>query len=150
MWLDHHEVRFQHEQWAVWGVSKTKTRKRRSKTREGVLPYKGLMGTCSQPGYVFRDFCHKQGIDFIIFCLSQGIDFCLKQGRGMRGQTAPPHPRIYRVPPPPPGLRPKTPWTKTKTLGLQQRRSGLKRRPSQGVYHPRKDTLFEKLIKSIP
>ena len=51
---------------------------------------------------------------------------------------------------PPPGLRPKTPWTKTKTLGLKQRRSGLKRRPSQGVYHPRKDTLFEKLIKSIP
>ena len=32
----------------------------------GVLPYKGLMGTCSQPGYVFRDFCHKQCIDFII------------------------------------------------------------------------------------
>ena len=49
----------------------------------GVLPYKGLMGTCGQPGYVFRDFCLKQGIDFIIFCLSQGIDlinFCLKQG----------------------------------------------------------------------
>ena len=41
------------------------------------------MGTCSQPGYVFRDFCLKQGIDFIIFCLNQGIDFinfCLKQG----------------------------------------------------------------------
>ena len=31
------------------------------------------MGTCSQPGYVFRDFCLKQGIDFIIFCLNQGI-----------------------------------------------------------------------------
>ena len=42
---------------------------------EGVLPYKGLMGTCGQPGYVFRDFCLKQGIDFIIFCLNQGIDF---------------------------------------------------------------------------
>ena len=39
----------------------------------GVLPYKGLMGTCGQPGYVFRDFCLKQGIDFIIFCLNQGI-----------------------------------------------------------------------------
>ena len=41
------------------------------------------MGTCGQPGYVFRDFCLKQGIDFIIFCLNQGIDFinfCLKQG----------------------------------------------------------------------
>ena len=39
------------------------------------------MGTCGQPGYVFRDFCLKQGIDFIIFCLNQGIDFinfCLK------------------------------------------------------------------------
>ena len=41
------------------------------------------MGTCGQPGYVFRDFCLKQGIDFIIFCLNQGIDFinfCLKHG----------------------------------------------------------------------
>ena len=49
----------------------------------GVLPYKGLMGTCGQPGYVFQDFCLKQGIDFVIFCLDQGIDFiniCLKQG----------------------------------------------------------------------
>ena len=35
----------------------------------GVLPYKGLMGTCGQPGYFFRDFCLKQGIDFINFCL---------------------------------------------------------------------------------
>ena len=39
----------------------------------GVLRYKGLMGTCGQPGYVFRDFCLKQGIDFINFCLKQGI-----------------------------------------------------------------------------
>ena len=50
----------------------------------GVLHYKGLMGTCGQPGNVFRDFCLKPGIDFIIFCLNQGIDFisfCLyKQG----------------------------------------------------------------------
>ena len=42
-------------------------------TRVGVLPYKGLMGTCGQPGYVFRDFCLKQGIEFINFCLKQGI-----------------------------------------------------------------------------
>ena len=42
-------------------------------SREGVLPYKGLRGTCGQPGYVFRDFCPKQGIEFIIFCLNQGI-----------------------------------------------------------------------------
>ena len=41
----------------------------------GVLPYKGLIETCGQPGYVFRDFCLKQGIDVIIFCLNQGIDF---------------------------------------------------------------------------
>ena len=27
-----------------------------------VLPYKDLMGTCGQPGYVFREFCLKQGI----------------------------------------------------------------------------------------
>ena len=41
------------------------------------------MGTCDQPGYVFRDFCLKQGIDFIIFCPNQGIDFinfCPNQG----------------------------------------------------------------------
>ena len=92
------------------------------------------MGTCGQPGYVFRDFCLEQGIEFIIFCLNQGIDLsnfglnwvkCLKQGiknrnsvlnrvgkpaifvlnlkpgQGMRGCAAPPHPGIYRVPPPP-------------------------------------------------
>ena len=50
---------------------------------EGVLPYKGLMGTYGQPGYVFLDFCLKQGIDFITFCLNQCIDFinfCLKHG----------------------------------------------------------------------
>ena len=40
----------------------------------GVLPYKGLMGTYGQPGYVFRDFCLKQGIEFTIFCLNQVID----------------------------------------------------------------------------
>ena len=39
----------------------------------GVLPYKGLLETCGQPGYVFQDFCLKQGIDFIIFCVIQGI-----------------------------------------------------------------------------
>ena len=48
-----------------------------------------LMGTCGQPGYVYRDFCLEQGIEFIIFCLNQGIDLsnfvlnwvkCLKQG----------------------------------------------------------------------
>ena len=44
---------------------------------EGVLPYKGLMGTCGQPGYVFRDFCLKQGIEFIIFRLNQGIDLSI-------------------------------------------------------------------------
>jgi len=43
----------------------------------GVLPYKGLMGTCGQPGYVFRDFCLKQCIEFIIFCLHQGIDLSI-------------------------------------------------------------------------
>ena len=26
-------------------------------------------------------------------------DICLKQGQGMRGRAAPPHTRIYRVPP---------------------------------------------------
>ena len=58
----------------------------------GVLPFKGLMGTCGHPGYVFRDSCLEQDIDFIIFCLNQG--------QGMRGRAAPPHPRIYWVPPP--------------------------------------------------
>lgn len=36
----------------------------------GVLPYKGLIGTCGQLGCVFRDFCLKQSIEFIIFCLN--------------------------------------------------------------------------------
>ena len=31
------------------------------------------MGTCGQPGYIFRDSCFKKGIEFIIFCLNQGI-----------------------------------------------------------------------------
>ena len=43
----------------------------------GVLPYKGLMGACGQPGYVFRDFCLKLGIKFINVCLSQGIDLSI-------------------------------------------------------------------------
>ena len=45
------------------------------------------MGTCGQPGYVFRDFCLKQGIDFIIFGLNQGIgfiNFCLKQDKCLK------------------------------------------------------------------
>ena len=40
----------------------------------GVLPYKGLMGTCGQSGYVFRGFRLKQGIEFIdlsIFVLNR-------------------------------------------------------------------------------
>ena len=41
----------------------------------GVLLYKGLMGTCGQPGYVLEDFCLKQDIDSIILCLNQAIDF---------------------------------------------------------------------------
>ena len=43
----------------------------------GVLPYKSLMGTCGQQGYVFRDFCLKQGIEFIIFCRNRGIDLSI-------------------------------------------------------------------------
>ena len=47
--------------------------------------------------------CLKQGIKKSEFCLKQGrkiSDICLKQGQGMRGRAAPPHPGIYRVPPP--------------------------------------------------
>ena len=51
--------------------------------RGGVLPYKGLMRTCGQPGYVFRDFCLKQGIEFIIFCLNQGIGLSIFVLNGM-------------------------------------------------------------------
>ena len=36
----------------------------------GVLPYKGLMGMCGQPGIL-------QGIEFIIFCLNQGSDLSI-------------------------------------------------------------------------
>ena len=103
---------------------------------EGVLPYKGLMGTCGQPGYVFRDFCLEQGIEFIIFCLNQDIDlsifvlkwvkylkqeyqkseFCLKMGRKIsdiclkQGQgmrgRAAPPQPGIHRVPPPPGLSP--------------------------------------------
>ena len=41
----------------------------------GLLPYKGLLGTCGQSGYVFRDFRLKQGINFLLVCLKQGIFF---------------------------------------------------------------------------
>ena len=49
--------------------------------------------------------CLKQGIKKSEFCLKQGrkiSDIRLKQGQGMRGRAAPPHPEIYRVPPPSP------------------------------------------------
>ena len=35
----------------------------------GVLPYEGLMKTCGQPGYVFRDFCLKQVSNLSFFVL---------------------------------------------------------------------------------
>ena len=47
-------------------------------SKVGVLPYKGLLGTCGQPGYVSRDFCLEQGIDLSIFVLNWVK--CLKQG----------------------------------------------------------------------
>ena len=63
---------------AAMGIQDTDCKKRGRETPGGgVLPYKGLMGTCGQPGYVFRDFCLKQGIEFIIFCLNQGIDLSI-------------------------------------------------------------------------
>ena len=37
----------------------------------GVLPYKGLMGTCAQSGYVYQNFCLKQGIDFYHYVLNR-------------------------------------------------------------------------------
>ena len=75
-------------------VSRERAAKRIDEERKppgggGVLPYKGLMGTCGQLGYVFRDFCLEQGIAFTIFFLNEGIDLsifvlkwvkCLKQG----------------------------------------------------------------------
>ena len=74
-----------------------------------------------EQGIEFIIFCLNQGIDLSIFvlnwvkCLKTGYqksefclkmgrkisDICLKQGQGMRGRAAPPHPGIYRVPPPP-------------------------------------------------
>ena len=38
-------------------IKQEKTGERELLEEEGVLPYKGSIGTCSQPGYVFRDFC---------------------------------------------------------------------------------------------
>jgi len=48
----------------------------------------------SQTGYQKSEFSLKQDRKI--------SDICLKQGQGMRGRAAPPHPGIYRVPPPPP------------------------------------------------
>ena len=59
----------------------------------GDTPLQGLMGTCGQPRYVFRDFCLEQGIEFIIFCLNQG--------QGMRGRAGTSPPRDISSPPPP-------------------------------------------------
>ena len=39
----------------------------------GVLPYKGLTGTCGPTGYGFQDFCLERGIYFAPFCLKRGI-----------------------------------------------------------------------------
>ena len=49
--------------------------------------------------------CLKQGIknrNSVLKRVGKSAIFCLKHGQGMRGVAAPPHPRIYRVPPPPP------------------------------------------------
>ena len=75
----------------------------------GILPYKGLMGTCGQSEYMlFRIFVLNR-VSFPGKFLKKGKvlgtgyqnsgDFCLKQGQGLRGRAAPPHSRIYRVPP---------------------------------------------------
>ena len=41
----------------------------------GVIPYKSLMGTCGQPGHVFRDFCLEQGIfSWTINSLRDSVD----------------------------------------------------------------------------
>ena len=39
----------------------------------GVLPHKGLAGTCGPLGYGSQDFCLEQGINFSPFCLKQGV-----------------------------------------------------------------------------
>ena len=44
------------------------------KPRGGELPWKSLMGTWGQPGYVFRDFCLKQGIFLNSFVIANGFD----------------------------------------------------------------------------
>ena len=44
------------------------------KPRGGELPWKSLMGTWGQPGYLFRDFCLKQGIFLNSFVIANGFD----------------------------------------------------------------------------
>ena len=46
----------------------------------------------SSTGYQKSEFCLKQGRKI--------SDIRLKQGQSMRDRAAPPHPRIYRDPPP--------------------------------------------------
>ena len=47
-----------------------------------------------------QNFYKRLLINIRVKCLKQGIkNICLKQGQGLRGRAAPPHPGIYRVPP---------------------------------------------------
>ena len=62
--------------------------------------------------------CLKQGmkIEILSYTCRKISDFCLKQDQGIRGGAGPHlHTQGY-IQYPPPGLRPNTPWTKTKTL----------------------------------
>ena len=62
MRLDH-EVRFHHEQWTVWGVSKTKTQD----PRGGGTPLKGLNGDVQPARVCFSGFLSQTGYRFYQF-----------------------------------------------------------------------------------
>ena len=73
----------------------------------GVLPYKGLMGTCSQPGYVFRDFCLKQGIknrNSVLNRVGKSAIFVLNRVRVWGAAPHLPTQEYIEYPPPPGGL----------------------------------------------
>ena len=102
--LDHHE------QWAVWGVFKTKTQKRRRKTPGEVLPYKSLMG---KPGYVFH---HERWAVW---------DVSKTKTQKRRPKTPWTKTKTLWTKTKIPWTKTKTPWTKTKTLWTKT----VKRRP---------------------
>ena len=49
------------------------------------------MGTCGQPGYVFRDFCLEKGTEFIIWNKDKITRICMELLKHERANILPPY-----------------------------------------------------------